>query len=128
MTSDIIVNKYELIKDEVHKDLLEILEAGVKAANPQDSVAEALRVVDKKICVYNFCHPILGSIHVVGFGKAFVNMALGVSKVLKNILVGGVVITTGGINVSRVDGIEVLIGDHPIPSERTLKASSELLK
>jgi len=125
---NVIVNKHELIKDHVHRDLLEILEAGVKAANPQDSVVEALRLVDGDLCIYDACYPIRGSIHVVGFGKASVNMALGVLKVLGDLIVGGVVITTEGVNVDYVGRVKVFAGEHPIPGEGTLKASDELLK
>jgi glycerate 2-kinase len=62
----------------------------------------------------------------VGFGKAAGTMAEALEEILGDFLEKGLVITTPGQKFS-LGRIEVREGGHPVPDERTLLASRELL-
>ncbi len=107
--------------------VLDALMTGVRAADPEEAVASALRVREGVIDVAGRVK--IGGfekIHVVGFGKASRRMLAGLMRVIGELVAGGVVIHPGPEDV--VGGVRVLRGDHPIPGENTLRSSRELLR
>ena len=120
-----IKNRGNLTLSELHEHALQLLEEGLKAANARLAVARALRLEGKKLRVCDEELEVRGEIHVVGFGKASREMALGVLDALGDVA-GGVVIAPE--DYPPVGPIEVLRGDHPIPKENTLASSKRLLK
>ena len=123
----IIKNFNELATDGLRKHALLIIEEGLKAADPEVAVLNALRLVNGKLCIKDYCSDLTGKLHIIGFGKASYRMLLGALKVLKDRVYGGVVITNNPEWVGKVGNIEVVLGDHPIPRENTEKAATKVL-
>ena len=124
-----IKNFKELATSTLRRDALLILEEGLKAADPERAVFSATKLVNGKVCFYDLCLD-MGSfdkIHVLGFGKASYKMLLGIIKVLKDRIHGGVVITHNPEWVGKLNNVRVVRGDHPIPGINTFRATEELL-
>jgi glycerate 2-kinase len=120
-----IKNFDELVKSDLHRLALQLVEYGLSVADPYAAVRENLRVLNDKIFVGNAEMSIAGRIHVVGFGKASKRMAEAVYSVLGDRIAGGVVITPS--DEGYVGNIMIVRGDHPIPGENTLRSSQLLL-
>jgi len=124
-----IANRESLVRTELHADVLEVLEAGLKAADPESSVRSALSREGDIVCVLSECFSVTGKVHVIGFGKAGLRMSLGCESVLGDLIAGGVVIVPSiGGSPRLPKKIEVVEGEHPIPGEKTLQASRRLIK
>jgi len=124
----IIKNWEQLARSRLHEDALKILEAGLRAADPRSAVRRALSLRGTRLCVYDLCTEVGRGVHVVGFGKASVGMALGCEDSLGGRVLGGVVITPTRDVPELPKAIEVAVGDHPIPREGTLRASARLVE
>ncbi|MFC1787211.1 glycerate kinase [Halobacteriota archaeon] len=115
-----IQNKIELVSNATNEfkkarfDILEILEHALGATHPRRVLQRAVERLDLSA----------DRIFVVGFGKASGLMAVELENILGDIICGGVVITTSPQETKR---IKILIGDHPIPSEKNVFATKCLL-
>jgi len=124
-----ILNRESLARTELHADVLKVLEVGLRAADPESSVRSALSRGGDVVCVLDECFSATGRIHVIGFGKAGLGMSLGCESVLGELVAGGVVIVPSiGDSPRLPKKIEVVEGEHPIPGEKTLRASHRLIK
>ncbi|MEM0171653.1 MAG: glycerate kinase, partial [Thermoproteota archaeon] len=115
-----IVNKEELSKSSQRRDALEILEEGLKAADPKSSVKEALNNLRDEI---NRARRIF----IIGFGKASVSMAESCEEELKDKIHDGAVITPRGVKEKNLRKIKVFEGTHPIPSEINVDSTKKLI-
>ncbi len=110
----------------IRKEILDILSHALDAVNPYKSVKKHFRknkiIVDNK----NFNLSIFNDIYLVGFGKASVGMANAVCDSIQ--IKEGVVVTNEKENKVKNDNIRTLIGIHPIPDEKSLKASDEIIR
>ncbi len=123
-----IRNRDELVRSDVHREAIEIVEEGLRVADPRVAVLRNVSLRNGELVVKSFRMelPPSARVHVVGFGKASKGMVEGLVAVLGNKIVGGIVIAPEG--PSRVGVVEVVKGDHPIPGENTLKASRKLVE
>ncbi len=151
----IIKNRDELLSHgnvEGRKAVLDILEAGLAAADPYWNVRNLIRVEDGKLIVGNdlikpgrlaglprtpetppphdgplvFDLSEVGNIYVVGGGKAAQRQAKAIEDVL------GDLITEGHVNAKKGDTvylerIEVTLAGHPIPDEDSVRGSQRIL-
>ncbi|NHV06824.1 MAG: glycerate kinase [Thaumarchaeota archaeon] len=115
-----ITNKEELSRTSRRKDALEILEEGLKAANPKSSVKEALRNLKDEL---NKARRIV----VIGFGKASIKMAEGCEEELRDKIYDGAIIAPKGIEDKKLKIIKVFEGTHPIPSEVNVESAKKLI-
>ena len=133
--------------------VLDILEAGINAADPYENVFNLLRVQDNSLIVGNERFPpadlpglppppnarprtgeplvfdlaAVGNIYVVGGGKAAQRQAQAIEDVL------GDRITEGHVNAKRGDKIvlkrtEVSLAGHPIPDEESVSGARRILE
>ena len=133
--------------------VLEILEAGLRAADPYENVKKLIRVEDGKLMVgYGESQPRrlpylnaehrsraesqdplvfdlsqVGNIYVVGGGKAAQRQAKAIEDVL------GDLITEGHVNAKKGDRvyltrIEVTLAGHPIPDEDSVEGARRILE
>jgi glycerate 2-kinase len=123
----LIKNRDTLARSRLHLDVLEILEVGLAAADPRSAVRRFVSLRGNLLCLQEVCSKLSGEVHVVGFGKAGAGMALGCEDSLGDIIAGGVVIVPTLDVPERPKKIELVEGDHPIPGEKTLKASQALV-
>jgi glycerate-2-kinase len=115
-----ITNKEELSRTSRRKDALEILEEGLKAADPKSSVKEALRNLKDEL---NKARRIV----VIGFGKASIKMAEGCEEELRDKIYDGAIIAPKGIEDKKLKIIKVFEGTHPIPSEVNVESAKKLI-
>jgi glycerate 2-kinase len=64
---------------------------------------------------------------VLALGKAAPSMARGVLEAIEGVD-GGVVATIPGVDISGLEGLEVVYGSHPVPDESSIKAGEALLE
>lgn len=121
-----IDNRTQLATSDARETALECLEAGLAAGHPErvirDAVSlegDALRVEDATYDLTTF-----EEIVVLGGGNAAAHVASALEVVLGDRIANGVVVTDDPAETSRV---EVLEGDHPVPSERGVEHTRELL-
>ncbi|SNZ12443.1 glycerate 2-kinase [Natronoarchaeum philippinense] len=110
---------------------IDCLVAGVEAAHPRRVVADALAVEDGELTVT----PVAGdaatydlgsydNVLVLGGGNAAGHVAAALEPLLGEHLDGGAVVTD---DPADTDQIEVLPGDHPVPSERGVESARRVL-
>ncbi|MFB6172565.1 MAG: glycerate kinase [Haloarculaceae archaeon] len=104
---------------------LDCVEAGVRAADPERAVREALDVEGDRLSIGDATYDLAAydDVIVVGAGKATVGLARGLEARLGDRLSGGIVVSDAPADLDR---IEVLVGDHPVPSERGVAAAERV--
>jgi glycerate-2-kinase len=123
------------------KALVQILEAGLQAADPYHNVAKLLRREGHKLIVGNrdFEPPgdprsgdevidlsQVGNIYLFGAGKGIQRVAKGIEDLLGGRLSGGHVIDKKGAPIS-CQRIEVTLGAHPVPDEDCVRGCRRIL-
>jgi len=108
----------------MRRDALDMLEAALDSVDPQRATGEALSLSNGVLTAGDVTVDLssVEHIYVVGFGKASVGMARAVERRLP--VDDGLVIAT---EAADLDSITVRQGDHPLPSERNVDATGELL-
>ena len=124
------------------KALVEILEAGLRAADPYHNTMKLMRIVDGKLvvgrrefeplgdpdtggAVYDLDR--IGRIYVFGAGKGVQHLAKAAEEVLGDRLTGGHVIGKKGDGVI-LDRIGVTLGAHPVPDEDCVRGCREIVR
>ncbi len=105
---------------------LDCVAAGIEAADPAVVVPERVSLDGDELTVAGETYDLGGydRVLVVGGGNAAATVASALEGVLGDRLAGGVVITD---NPVEADAVSVLPGDHPVPSERGVDSTRELL-
>lgn len=111
--------------------LREVLEALAKRVlyelSPERCLARTIRVKNEKLLAgpYKYDLRRFGPVIVVGFGKAAARMAYGLEEILGKRITAGFVVTAEGCAVPTKI-VEVAEAGHPLPDERTLRASAKI--
>lgn len=105
-------------------DALDMLEAALESVDACQATGNALSLTNATLSAGDVTVDLrdIENVYVVGFGKASVGMARAGESVLP--ISGGVVIST---EQATLDCMTVRQGDHPLPSERNVDATRELL-
>jgi len=124
---------------EGRKILVEIMNAGLKAADPYPNTLKLVRVEDNKLIVGNkefnklsgepavFDLSKTKNIYVIGGGKAVQRMAKALEDVLGDRITEGHINTKKG-DVKQLRKIEVTFGGHPLPDERCVEGTKRILE
>lgn len=115
-----ILNKYSLSKNKWRSDVLEILEEGVREADPKKAVEDALEELENDIRKAS-------RIFVIGFGKASLAMAQGCEERLKEAVQDYAVIIPKGFERVSSSRIRVFEGTHPMPSKINVESTEKLI-
>lgn len=109
-------NRSQIERSQRHGDVLDCLQAGIEAAHPERVVRETVEVADGTLTVQGerFDLESADCVLVVGGGNAAGTAASAIEDVLGAYVDEGVVVTD---DPAPTETIEVLEGDHPIPSE-----------
>ena len=123
----IIQNFNELSTSEKKKDCLEILEAGLKAADPENIISKyvtpnEIKIDNKIISIGKY-----SSIYSVAFGKAGDSMTRALNKIIP--IKSGIVVIPKG-SKSRIKGkkFQIFNSRHPTPDQTSVKAAKEIIK
>ncbi len=123
----IIKNFKELSKNPKKKTALQILEAGLEAAKPQNSLKKILyqnriELGKTKIKLNDFAH-----VYLVAFGKAADSMANSVDSITK--IKDGIVVIPKGSNSLRLSKkYQIIKSSHPLPDKASVRAASAVLR
>lgn len=126
MKSHLVRNYRTLATSKLRAGALDIFEAGLAAVSTETAIrrhiavnANKLRVGKKVYDLENF-----EKIFVIGCGKAAVETARVLEKMLGKKINGGVVID---VRVAKLKYIKSIAGTHPFPSARNLKAAAQIV-
>ncbi|MCS7385345.1 MAG: glycerate kinase [archaeon GB-1867-005] len=114
---------------EARRIALELLEAGLEAANPKEAVKKHVKLEGDILNIGKYKYDLsnIGSIYVIGAGKASGKMAEALEEVLGERIKKGVVIVPRGASKNiKVMRIEVIEGDHPIPSQSCIEGALKI--
>ncbi|MEM2931110.1 MAG: glycerate kinase [Thermoproteota archaeon] len=115
-----ILNKKLLSKSMWRNSVLEILEEGLRAADPKKSVAEALEGITSEIKAAE-------RVFVIGFGKASVSMAEACEERMGERVFDGAIIIPENVDAGSLRRIRVFKGTHPTPSEASVESTRRLI-
>ena len=123
----IIQNFKELATTDKKKDCLEILEAGLKAADPQNIFPKY--VSPNQIKVNNSVFDIrkFSNIYSVAFGKAGDSMTRALNAIIP-IKSGIIVIPKGSKSKIKGKKFKIFNSRHPQPDKTSVKAAKEVIK
>jgi len=113
---------------QARSDIREIFLAAVENADAGRLVRNQVRLEGETLRVGNEAIDLgpFHRIHVLGIGKAAAHMALPFEEILGDRLTGGLVIVKEG-HVAPLRRIQVREAGHPIPDERGLRATDEMV-
>ena len=124
------------------KAVLEILEAGLAAADPYENTRKLLRIENESLVVGHTAYePVgsprtgdevydlskIGNIYVFGAGKGCQRVAKAIEDVLGDALTGGHVIDKNSHAVI-LKRVEVTLGAHPVPDEDCVRGCERILE
>ena len=121
-----IENRAALPDTPAHEALLDSLVAGIEASDPATVVADSVSLTGNCLTIDGATYDLAGydEVVVLGGGNAASQVARALEQVLGDRLDGGLVVTDDPVETERV---EVLPGDHPVPSERGVESTRALL-
>ena len=126
-----IRNRDQLPATPTHEVALDCLTAGIEAADPARLTREAVSLADGTLTVNDASYDLADydEVIVLGGGKAAAVVAAELAAICGDELGGGIVVTDSPDAPSAVSTqrVEVLAGDHPIPSERGVESTRRLL-
>ena len=122
-----IQNFDEIATTDKKKECLEILESGLKAADPETIIPKfvsenLIKIEDKEIRLDKF-----SSIYTVAFGKAGDTMTRAINKIIP-IKSGIIVIPKGSKSKIKAKKFQIFNSGHPKPDQNSVKAAKEVLK
>jgi len=123
----IIKNFTDLATTDKKKDCLEILEAGLQAANPENIIPKyvtpnEIKIDDKVLNIKKY-----SNIYSVAFGKAGDSMTRALNAIIP--IKSGIVVIPKG-SKSRIKGkkFQIFNSRHPKPDQTSVKAAKEVMK
>jgi glycerate 2-kinase len=107
--------------------ILEIFRGGLTAVLPGNLMRDAVTVTDDGLIIEEKGFPINkgARIHVFGSGKASIGAAKVLEEIMTERIAGGLIVSN--YNDLSLQRIEVCVGSHPIPDERSLHAADLLI-
>ena len=106
--------------ERLRHDIVRVIGRAIETANPERAVLRSLHIHGSslEICNESIDLSRIGTIRVVGAGKASVSMARALERVLGDRMTGGLICTKSGYG-SEMHGVELIEGGHPIPDRNS---------
>ena len=123
----IIQNFEELATSEKKKECLEILEAGLDAANPENIIPKYVTPNEIKINGKIINIEKYSNIYSVAFGKAGDSMTKSLNSII-SIKSGIIVIPKGSKSIMKSKKFQIFNSRHPEPDQTSVKAAKEVMK
>ncbi|WP_457639840.1 glycerate kinase type-2 family protein [Persephonella sp.] len=98
---------------------------GVEAVKPENLIPEKVYLKKDILFVEQSSYHLPEKIYLFGSGKASVEMAKALLKILGERVADGLVVCN---YTEKIDRIQVVEGNHPVPDEKSLKAGSLMIK
>jgi len=108
---------------------LRVAAAGLEACDVHLATAEAVEVTEAGIAFEGREYTLEpdARVIVVGSGKATLAIAATLEKILGDRLEGGAVVVRDGADSIALEKVEVLLADHPLPTERSETAARRVM-
>ena len=123
----IIQNFQDLVTTDKKKDCLEILEAGLQAADPENIIPKFVTSNEIKIGKKSINLEKFSNIYSVAFGKAGDSMTRALNAIIP-IKSGIVVIPKGSKSKIKGKKFQIFNARHPKPDQTSVKAAKEVMK
>ncbi|SER60450.1 glycerate kinase type-2 family protein [Natrinema salaciae] len=122
-----IADRDRLAASEARDVALECVEAGIEAGHPRTVVRDAVALEGETLSVADATYELreYDELVVLGGGNAAAHVAVALEERLGDRLDRGVVVTDDPVETERVSVRE---GDHPVPSERGVASTREVLE
>ncbi|PKN60197.1 MAG: glycerate dehydrogenase, partial [Deltaproteobacteria bacterium HGW-Deltaproteobacteria-11] len=106
---------------------LEIYRDALQAVSPMNLIKASLKIDPDRLRVQGAAYPLRQGqrIHVFGSGKAAIESAKAVEKILGDRITGGLVVSS--YEDVRMEKIEVFQGSHPVPTQKSVQAADLLI-
>jgi len=120
-------NREALATDADRAAALDCIEAAIEAGSPEAATRSAVELDERTLAVDGTTYELdeYDEVVVVGAGKAAGGVARELESVLGDAISGGVVVTKHPVETERVRSA---VGDHPLPSERSVDATADLVE
>jgi len=120
-----ISNFNELAVNDLRKAGLLMAEAGLQAIDTKEAIKRAVFLRDEDLIIKDLKIPLsgFGRIFMVGVGKCALDATSALKDIFGDRLDGGFAY---GIKPEEIPGIEVLVGDHPFPSDKNAENSEKI--
>lgn len=121
-----IENRQQISGSDAQEVALDCVTTGIAAANPETVIPELISLNGNDLTVAGSTYD-LGDyerVLIVGGGNAAATVTRALEDVLGDWLANGVVVTDNPVETASTS---VLPGDHPVPSERGVESTRELL-
>ncbi len=115
----------------MRRDVLEAVEAGLKAVMPENALGRRVRRRGRRLQVdgVKIDLGVYERILLLGVGKASIGMAAYMEKLLGDLISGGLIIAPRGEHERHgLKRVEVLPSTHPIPSMLGVRAAERMLE
>jgi len=123
----IIQNFDDLATTDKKKQCLEILDAGLQAADPKNIISNYVTPNEIKINGKTFNLEKYSSIYSVAFGKAGDSMTRALNAIVP-IKSGIIVIPKGSKSIIKAKKFQIFNSRHPEPDQTSVKAAKEVMK
>ena len=123
----IIQNFEDLATSEKKRECLEILEAGLKAADPENIIPKFVTPEEIKIQGQILKLSSFSNIYTVAFGKAGDSMTRALNEIIP-IKSGVIVIPKGSKSKIKSKKFQIFNSGHPKPDQTSVKAAKEVTK
>jgi hydroxypyruvate reductase/glycerate 2-kinase len=126
-----IENRAELVDhgpDHLRAAAVDIIEHGIRAADPYAAVMNLLRLEGSRLSVGNLVYDLeaWANIYVLGAGKATQPIALALEEILGPRLTAGLVILKRG-EPRRLERIRIAEAAHPVPDEESYRGARQVV-
>jgi glycerate 2-kinase len=127
----VIANATELAVNgmaELRAVALRVAGAGLDACDVGAATEKTVSLTDHGVRVDGHEYPLAAGrrVIVIGAGKATLAIAAALERVLGERLDGGAVVVRGGEDTIELERIDVIVADHPLPSERSVAGARRL--
>jgi len=120
-------NRDRLATDADRETALDCIEAAIEAGSPEAATRSAVELDGRTLAVEGSTYDLdeFDDVVVVGAGKAAGGVARELESILGDAITDGVVVTKHPVETERV---RAAVGDHPLPSERGVAATADLVE
>lgn len=123
----IIKNFKELATNQLRKDALLIMEIGLRAINTQKIIFNKVKIQKNNLIIENekFNLNKFKRIFFIGIGKAALESAKAIEKILKNKITKGIALD---VKKGKLKKIKSLTGSHPFPTKQNILATKKIIE
>jgi glycerate 2-kinase len=106
--------------------ILDIYREALAAVLPENLIRDSVAVVDDALIIKEKVFQMGPLVHIFGSGKASIGMAKAFEDIMADRIAGGLIVSN--YNDSSFKKIDICIGSHPVPDEKSLRAADLLIE